>query len=254
MGAPFLKSRLLSVPHGFSHREGGVSHAPFDSLNLSLKVGDDPSSVQENFQAFSRQTGISLAQFRTVSQVHGTHVAQARAEGSQENGLAEPLGEADALWTEGEGVALCIRTADCVPVLLSDAGCKRVAAVHSGWRGTRGKVARATVEALVEKGSRPEQLAAAIGPCIRACCYQVSAELGEAFLSELGPEVAVNRDGTWFLDLPVAVRNTLRECGIPDDKIDFLAPCTSCMEKAYFSHRRDGGRTGRHISYVQCLF
>lgn len=173
--------------------------------------------------------------------------------GAQEPAAIE-RSAADALWTERHRLAVAVKTADCVPILLADPAVKRVAAIHSGWRGTALKVAGRAVEALAQRGSRPQQMLAVIGPSIRACCYQVSPALAERF-SHLFGETVIQGDATEpRLDLILAIHRTLWEAGVPMDHIDVLSHCTSCDKNNFFSHRRDRGITGRHVSYIVCQF
>jgi YfiH family protein len=140
--------------------------------------------------------------------------------------------------------------ADCVPVLLVDPEGRRVAAVHSGWRGTDARIAARAVESLVARGSRPERLLAAVGPCIQRCCYVVSEDLGARFSAGFGSEVVVREGGDVRLDLTRAVRDTLLGAGLKAAHVEVLPHCTACDADRFFSHRRDAGRTGRHLNYV----
>ncbi|MFZ5471294.1 MAG: peptidoglycan editing factor PgeF [Myxococcota bacterium] len=244
MSALFIVSRLLPVPHGFSVREGGVSTGPFASLNLGFSVGDARAHVEENLARLARAANLRPEDVQCVSQVHGDVVLHDPAVGA----------EADALWTEQPGSAVGVKTADCVPILLVDPVRRRVAAVHSGWRGTDLEISARAIEALVREGSRPEDMLAAIGPAIQACCYEVSSELAERFRAKFGSEVLSEGANQPHLDLARAVHATLRRAGLSPDRIDLLRECTSCDRTRHFSHRRDRGRTGRHLSFVVCRF
>ncbi|MBN9684292.1 MULTISPECIES: peptidoglycan editing factor PgeF [unclassified Corallococcus] len=243
----FLTSALLPVPHGFATRAGGVSEGPYASLNLGFSVGDERPRVEENHRRLARAAGAQVGALCRVSQVHGDTVLEAR--GEADDVLRPTLGEADALWTQGEGSWVAVGTADCVPVLIVDPREKRVAAVHSGWKGTDLEISARTVEALVARGSRPEDLLAAVGPCIQACCYEVSPELGDRFRARFGPDV-VRAGGKPHLDLSLAVKSSLLKAGLKPAHVDVLQACTACDPDRFFSHRRDAGRTGRHLNYV----
>ncbi len=247
MADAFITSALLPVPHGFSTRSGGVSEGPYRSLNVGFSVGDERSRVEENLRRLAQGGGFSLAELRTVSQVHGDRVIEAPA-------AAGPREEADALWTEREGAAVGVGTADCVPILLVDPDGKRVAAVHSGWRGTDLRIAARAVETLVARGARAERLVAAVGPAIQACCYAVSEDLAARFRERFGDPVVSRGKDQPHLDLARAVRMTLEAAGLKSDRVDVLPDCTSCDAARYFSHRRDRGVTGRHLSFVVCRF
>jgi len=245
----FLSSRLLPVPHGFSLRDGGVSEGAFRSLNLGLVGGDNVEHVRENHRRLAEAGGFELPGLKTVSQVHGDAVMRVDAAPAAE--VLRPSGEADALVASRPGAVLGIRTADCVPVLLSDEAGQRVAAVHSGWRGTELRISARAVEALIQEGAQPAGLVVAIGPAIQRCCYEVSDSLALRFRQVFGPAVATLRGGRWHLDLVHAVRNTLLAAGIPPAQIEILPECTACDAKRYFSHRRDKGITGRHLAFIR---
>jgi YfiH family protein len=240
-----LLARILGGrPHGFTTREGGVSRGPWKSLNLSSTVGDDPARVGENWERLRAATGLAFARVR---QVHGCRVIEAGAG-------TDPVEEADAVSTAVPGVAACVSVADCVPVLLVDPRSGAVAAVHAGWRGTIGGAAAAGVRALVERhGARPGDLLAAVGPGIGPCCFEVSRELAQRFRDEVGPTTATPRDHGSRIDLWRANELLLRGAGLPRRHIETLARCTSCEERTFFSHRREGGLTGRHVAFISSV-
>ena len=244
-----VTSALLPVPHGFATRAGGVSEGPYASLNLGFAVGDLRERVEENHRRLAGVAGAALESLHTVKQVHGDRVMEAGA-GEGTGALRPPEGEADALWTERPEHWVAVGTADCVPVLLVDPEGRRVAAVHSGWRGTDARIVARAVESLVARGSRPERLLAAVGPSIQRCCYVVSEDLGERFTAGFGSEVVLRERGDVRLDLARAVRDTLLGAGLKAAHVDVLPHCTACDADRFFSHRRDAGRTGRHLNFV----
>ncbi len=237
-----LSSALLGgFPHGFTTRHGGCSRSPWDSLNLSASTGDEPGAVQQNWARLRQETGLSFARVR---QVHGSAVA-CRHEG------AEPPPEADAVATGRSGLAACVLSADCVPVLIGDPRTGAVAAVHAGWRGTLARVAARAVEVLERDfGARRENLLAAIGPAIGPCCYEVSRELAERFVAEVGPSVSMVHPRTPRIDLWSANERVLRDAGVPAERIEVIERCTACDAESFFSHRRDGARTGRQVGFI----
>jgi YfiH family protein len=211
----------------FFTRKGGVSEPPFDSLNVSTKVGDEPDAVTENLARIrSAMDGRPSA---WVCQVAGDGVARV-----SEAGFA---GEADALITDEEGFSLVVAVADCVPVAL--VGDKCVGMVHSGWRGTLAGITGKTVREMGEVSVR-----AYIGPCIRGCCYEVSGELASRFAERFGAEVVEGR----YLSLPAAIRRNLEEVGVGE--VYDLELCTGCRPGLFFSHRKQGPRTGRNLAAV----
>jgi YfiH family protein len=236
-----LRSRLLrSFPHGFTTRAGGVSPAPWDSLNLGRLVEDDPARVAENWRRVEAATRLGFARVR---QVHGARVVHLRRS-------TEPAEEADAVVSTDAGVAACVSVADCVPVLLADPVGGAVAAVHAGWRGTMARVSDAAVRALAAiGGADPGRLLASIGPSIGPCCYEVSPDLADRFSREIGGVVRGER-GHPHLDLWEANRRVLVEAGLRPEGVEVVGRCTSCDSRSFFSHRRDRGRTGRHIAFI----
>lgn len=243
MALQLLTSSLLGVAHGFTTREGGVSAGPFASLNCGLSVGDDAACVEENLARVARAANART--LATVSQVHGDVVVEAKL---SEQLVPAPVAEADAVWSSTPGVAVGVKTADCVPILLWDRRRNAVAAVHAGWRGTIAEIVARQVEALTGAGSQPRDLVAAIGPCIRRCCYEVSPQLAQQFTAAFGARVIDGRK----LDLVACVAATLNRVGVSTDRIDAGEACTACDAGRFFSHRRDGSRTGRHLSFVTC--
>jgi polyphenol oxidase len=211
----------------FSDRLGGVSEGPYAALNLGLRTEDDPSRVSENRRRLCEAAGADLERLSWPRQVHGSDVVRA-------NGRGEP---GDAIWTEEPGLPVIVLTADCVPLALARlGGPPALALVHVGWRGMVAGVVRAATDTL------GGPLAAAIGPGIGPCCYEVQEDVSALFDRDL---VSGGR-----LDLPGAVERALRAAGV--ERVDRLDECTSCNADRFFSHRRDRGVTGRQgaIAYV----
>src|SRR3712207_4730869 len=189
----------------FFTRRGGVSKRPYDTLNVSNKVGDDPVAVEKN-RSLIREA-MDGRPSAWVRQVHADGVVRVSGAGF--------AGDADSLVTEETGFALVVAVADCVPVALVGGG--GVGMVHSGWRGTLSGVAG---KAAREMGEAPVR--AYIGPCIRGCCYEVSEELAEDFGREFGSGVVSGR----HLSLPATIRTDLERAGAQE--IHDLGLCTSC--------------------------
>jgi YfiH family protein len=200
------------IRHAFLTRLGGVSEAPFDTLNLGHTVGDGLASVEENHVRAFDALGIHRGQVVSPFQVHGTHV---RMVGAAHTGTVQPA--TDGLLTTTPGVALLLRFADCVPILLFDSKQRAVAMIHSGWKSTVGNIAQAAVDALVRyAGSCPGDLWAGIGPSIGPCCYQVGQETVSAVarVSSAGAAVIQSRRDGVYLDLPGLVQAQLAAAGV----------------------------------------
>ena len=259
------------VAHGFTTRRGGASPAPWDGLNLSRSVGDDPARVAENEDALRARLGMPGRPIVTVNQVHGVSVLR----------VGDDLaggGSHDALVTDRPGVLIAVKTADCAPILLWDGRRGAAGAVHAGWRGTALKAPAHAVAAMAEAfGSRPEDIVAVIGPAIGPCCYRVGPDVVAAFSDAFGAGrfVSTTRElgageGEFtspqhaggpgevsssaiprYLDLQEANRQSLVEAGLRPNQIHAVRLCTACNPRLFFSHRRDGaGRTGRHLAFI----
>lgn len=247
-----LRSALLERHgffHGFSLRTGGVSEGAFASLNLGRTVGDEPDRVAENSRRFCQAAGCTMDRLFEVSQVHGGTVVEVRASDVVPNMRRI---EADALVTGNEGDSVAVRTADCLPVLLADPATGAVGAVHAGWRGVVANVVLAALERLVSShGARPERLLAAIGPHIRVDAFEVGPEVARAIARAApGAEVVQAREPRPHVDLAAAVRAQLLDFGLAVERIDDVGGCTYREPDRFFSHRRDAGRTGRHLSVI----
>jgi hypothetical protein len=218
---------LAAVPglvHGFERKTGG--------------------GVRETRESWRRRTAAALsASGRQLfqRQVHGARVWTAPWEGTPEG---------DGAIATAPRLLLAIETADCLPVLIVDPDGRRVGAAHAGWRGTAASVVRATATALIETGSDPARLLAALGPAIGACCYEVGEELRSAFGPSGDRFFRAGPGGKLFLDLRAANRAQLLETGLSEPHILGIDECTACHPERYHSYRRDGGGAGRMISYI----
>lgn len=224
-------------------RRGGVSPAPWDSLNVGGTVGDVAARVHENrvrsFEAADRR----IDSMFDVWQVHSAHVVKAEAA----RDAAEDHLKADVILTNRPEVTLFMRFADCVPVLLYDPVQSVVGMVHAGWLGTTRGASRAAVEAMAtEYGSRPADILAGIGPSIGVDHYEVGADVLTQVRSAFGatePELVHERDGRTYLDLWAANRVQLGQAGV--QQIEVAGLCTACHTDDWFSHRAEKGKTGR---------
>lgn len=160
------------------------------------------------------------------------------------------LPEGDALISDLKGQSIGVRTADCVPILLLDSKCRAIAAIHAGWRGAAAELTKRTVSALVDAfGTDPGNLYAAIGPCIRSCCYEVGEEVAKRFSAQF-PEWGDEEKLRWKLDLPEANRRQLLASGVKEDRIFDCCLCTTCLPEQFYSYRREPQNPGRMISFI----
>jgi len=191
---------------------------------------------------FGLRTSTYPADLTTVQQVHSARVIDACGR------KGERIGEGDAIISGEPGVAIGIRTADCVPVLLADPETRLVACVHAGWRGTAANILGATIDALRSRGCRPEDLHVAIGPSIGSCCYEVGTEVARHFAQW---REAVIGDGRPRLDLPAINEMQARAAGVR--QIWKSGECTFCRTDRFHSFRRDKDQAGRMLSFVNRL-
>jgi len=206
----------------FTTRVGGVSAAPYDSLNLTVGTGDDPERVEENRRIACESLGLAYDRLAFNRQIHSPTVHRA------EPGRRGTPG--DGLWTDEPEIPLLAMSADCLPIAVAATdGRRRLAVLHAGWRGLSEGVVAAGVAALGE-GAK----AAVIGPAIGPCCYEVGEEVAELF----DPDLTTRGK----LDLWTAAERALREAGV--DRIDRTDVCTHDHPGLYFSHRRDGVSRG----------
>jgi purine-nucleoside/S-methyl-5'-thioadenosine phosphorylase / adenosine deaminase len=235
-GVRWLEAALPGASAAFTTRVGGASSPPFASLNLGLLTGDDRAAVLANRDRALRRLGRDPAGVLSGHQVHGAEL-QRREAPPDPNPWREPtpgLAEADAQATSAPALTPAVLVADCLPVAL--AGPRGIAMLHCGWRGLAAGIVRSGVE---EVGAT----SAAIGPGIGPCCYEVGEEVMAAF-GGLGEDVADGR----MLDLTEVARRLLADAGVT--AVDAAGLCTSCEEDLFFSHRRDGERTGRQGGFA----
>ncbi|MCL6551701.1 MAG: peptidoglycan editing factor PgeF [Firmicutes bacterium] len=249
-GLVLLRADVLAaagVCHAFTTRPGGVSRAPFDTLNLSRGVGDDGAAVAANRAAVLAALGRDPGDHVEVSQVHGRDVVVATAADR-----GRTAGRADGVVCADPAAVLAVHCADCVPLLLWYRRRGAAAAVHAGWRGLAAGVVAAAVEAMrAAFGTAPADLTAAIGPAIGPCCYEVDAPVRQQFAPWPWHEAvfARRRPGHWALDPWEATRWQLCGAGVPPDAVATARLCTAHHPTLFFSHRRDG-RTGHMAALI----
>lgn len=272
--------RLSSLPwlvHGFSTRPGGTSRCyGGKTLNLGITHDDIARNVERNCSIFLEAVGATGPDGEAwpvlqLKQVHSAIVHHIHSASQQPR-------PGDGLVTDTSGLLLAIRTADCVPVLLVDVRRRAVAAFHAGWRGTVARIVEKGVgEMRRQFGSLPLDLHAAIGPCIRRCCYAIGPEVlaefesqfsyaGDLFeevfdsnpihlrypllfLNQRPPGHGVLGPGM-HLDLVEANKRQLQDGGIPEKQISVVGGCTACNTRRFFSHRAELGKTGRMMAVI----
>lgn len=230
------QARRGHVQAAFSGRAGGVSIAPYDSLNLAMHVGDDPRAVSENRARLATALGVPVGRFVWMQQVHGAEVAVV-------DDVPSSPPAVDALVTARPGVVLAVLVADCVPLLLADPDRGVVAAAHAGRAGLHAGVVPAVLAAMDAAGAR--HVHAWVGPSVCGACYEVPAELRAQVAGEVPESFAWTRAGTPALDLAAGVSAQLRAAGVD---VTGHSGCTREQDD-WYSYRRDG-RTGRFAGLV----
>jgi len=281
--------QVISVPawkrkswlwHGFSTRKGGVSRAfcagdAAGELNLGSSTGDEPGAVAQNRRLLAEAvTGNADTPLITIRQFH-SNVLVIAVDGDADR---ERPRRADGLMTDEPGLLLAVQTADCIPVLVADQRLRAVAAFHAGWRGTVKRIVETGIGRMrLEFGSRPEDLVAAIGPGIGACCYAVGEDLHSSFASQFEYADDLLREvydsdpvrskypmlfltqrapghspigPSLHLDLVEANRRQLLAGGLKPGAIHLTGGCTSCQTDLFFSHRASNGHAGRMLSVI----
>ncbi len=224
-----------------STRHGGISPAPYASLNLGKGTDDAPENVAENRRRFCQALGFEPGQLAWSRQVHGDLVRRADTPGGAEG--------FDALVTAVPGVVLAVSVADCTPILVFDAKNQAVAAIHAGWRGTAAGIVEKTLARMAaEYGTRAADCFAYVGTCIDECSFEVGEEVAAAFTDDFKRWDTAR--GKFFVDLKRANANQLQAFGLPVAQVE-ISPYSTVLHNAdYFSHRTERGLTGRMMAVV----
>lgn len=239
---PALESRGVVV--GFSERSGGVSEAPYDTLNLAGHVGDSPDAVHENRARLLRALSLPVdTTIHVPEQVHGLDLVEITD--------AAESPRADGLLTSEPGRFLVLCFADCVPVVLAAPG-GHIAVVHAGWRGVVGGIVGKAVPRLAARaGCDARDVNVYIGPHIRRASFQVDPSVAERFEERFGPYVVdVDSGGGRRVDLEESVRIDLERGGIDASRIASMGVDTYETTDRFFSYRRSTGTTGRHGAFA----
>lgn len=225
-------------------RRGGVSHAPFASLNLGSAVGDDPGAVARNFQKACQVLDTTPVQTVSCHLIHSANILTVNNGNHQ-----QVMGQGDGLITAEPDIYLAMRFGDCTPLLFFDSIRGAIGLTHAGWRGTMKNAAGATVRAMVDRlGCRPPNILAVIGPAIGPCCYEVGPDVmaaADRAFEEAGslfhrPNGTADRA---YFNMWEANRRQLAASGVR--QIIQTELCTACRTDLFFSHRAEQGRTGR---------
>jgi YfiH family protein len=247
-------SWLPNLVQGFTTRNGGVSAAPYDTLNLGAHVGDTAETVRVNRERVCMDLGFTSSQLALAEQIHGDGVGQVTEP------TAAPLPGIDALMTDVPNVMLLMLYADCAPIYLFDPLRRAIGLVHAGWRGTAANIVAKTVKAMQQTYDiNPRQCIAAIGPCIGGDSYEVGTEVADQFRNfagghNAGASTAVfpkdEMTGTYLVNLRQILYMQLLAAGLTAEAIAVCDEDTFRNRRDFFSYRREGSKTGRMAAFM----
>lgn len=241
----FRFGTLDGVLHAISTRHGGVSPAPYATLNMGVSTGDSPEHVDSNRRRFVEELGGSMDRVVLGRLRHGNGVTVLRRDGSAETDSRRTF-ESDGAVTDVSGLLLFLTFADCVPLLFWDRRKHVMGAAHAGWRGTALGIGPAVIETMRQTfRSNPEDIAVGIGPSIGPCCFTVGPEVLQGFQVGGYTPVSHQQDGEIKLDLWASNERQLQAMGIAPSSIENPRICSSCQADTYYSHRAERGCTGR---------
>ncbi len=261
-GVPFLAcdgfEAAGGVAHGFSTRIGGISSGIWASMNLGTTRGDDPACVRENYRRFFGAIGADPSRIVMTDQVHEDTIRTVTAADIKPDLYTADGYKSDGLITDEPGIALVIFSEDCLPILLFDPVRRVAAAVHAGWRGTALGIAARGAERMIRQfGCRPEDILAAIGPGISACCFETHEDVPSAMIAALGdrarPYISPLPGGKYLVDLKGLNALWLTDSGLRPDHVAAAADCTVCLPDKYWSHRKTNGQRGSQAAVIQLL-
>jgi polyphenol oxidase len=226
-----------------SNRKGGVSKAPFSSLNLGLYTDDKPENILENRKIFFENLGIKMSRVTQSYQVHKDKILKVTRSKVYEG--------YDALITENSNTFLSVTVADCTPILIYDAKNQAVAAVHAGWKGTVLDITAKTIQRMREEfKTNPRDCYVYVGTCIDENSFEVGEDVAAMFTIDLKRLDKSGRKPRFYVDLKKANVTQLLKCGVPENQIEVSPYSTVLDNDAYFSHRKEKGKTGRMIALI----
>lgn len=235
----FKKFPILSAAQ--STRKGGVSLAPFESLNLGKSVGDNIENVEKNRELFFRELGFKKSEAVFSHQIHGAQILIVNQPGDYPG--------FDAQITNKKNICLAVSIADCTPILIYDAKNEAIAAIHAGWKGTVANIVSDTLAAMNQNyGTIGEHCFAYIGTCISFENFEVNADVADHFLPQF--KRFDTQKNKYFVDLKAANKAQLKAFGLPEDQIEISEFCTVKNNNLFFSHRFEKGNTGRMLAGI----
>jgi polyphenol oxidase len=252
------EEQFPGIVAGMTTRKGGVSQVPFHSFNQGLHVGDQTLDVLENRRKLSAALDFNFVDWTCSEQSHGNQVAivDEASRGAGRDKHEDAIKGIDGLLTKEKDILLASFYADCVPLLFMVPSKRIIGVAHAGWKGTVGNIARNMIETLQNQFSvSADEVYAAIGPSIGACCYEVDERVALSIEKNLGINnseegLTPHSSGKYFADLKKINQLNLVRAGVNPDHILISGYCTSCQNDLFFSHRKEKGKTGRMAAFI----
>jgi YfiH family protein len=258
-GLVYFTSPLIEdtgfVKHCITSRKGGVSPAPFDSLNFSAKREKNEENILKNYNLVARNFDLDVHSFAVVNYAHGYKVLNISEEDCP-SGLPgkQSLPYSDGIATMDCSTTLVTLHADCLPLYFLDRNKKAITLCHAGWKGIYTHIIVKSVDLMREcYGSDPKDIIAAIGPSIGPCCFEVQQEVYSLFASEFAGCATLKKSEKMFVDLWRAAAMDMQSAGIDAQNVSVAQLCTSCDCGHFFSHRRDQGKTGAMLAFMKLI-
>lgn len=242
------------VRHCFTSRIGGVSGAPFETLNMGLRRADSRENLMENYRRVCSALDFDFDKLTLVNYNHGTGIAEAALHdaGTGVHKSDFPF-ECDGIITNTKGLPLVTLHADCLAVFLLDPQNEAIGLCHAGWRGVYAGVAVETLLVMQKAyGTSPAACIAGVGVGIRSCCFEVSDDLAQKFAEKFGESVVSRQYAKPHVDLHACVALQLEQAGLKSENITLDDHCTCCDENLFFSLRRDK-ETGAMAAIMQLV-
>ena len=247
----FMTAPNIEAKHAFTTRFGGASCGVYKSMNLGLNVGDDRQTVLKNYHLLCKAFGITSDDIVVARQIHGNDISVIS---KSDIGalMLQTDRQSDGLITNESDVALMVFSADCTPILLHDPIVGAIGAIHAGWRGTVANIAGAAIRKMEEEfGCNPNDIHAAIGPCISKCCFETDIDVVSELNIILGEHASKCYDthgNKYFVDLKKANMFLLNMAKVSN--ISVSDECTSCTPEKYWSHRKTNGHRGSQAALI----
>jgi len=255
----YYESKRLGCKNAFFTRNGGVSKGHTASLNLAFGRGDDEDTVFANLSLCGKALGFDPESVISCPQIHSADILTVDESHKGLGYYRKSDISCDGYVTDKKGIVLGVKTADCVPILMSaksDGEVIAVAAVHAGWRGSVNGIAQRAVGRLLSYGVSASNVFVAIGPSASSCCYEVGEEVYLEACENFGALradkyfIPNGREGKYMADLKGFNASLIASVGVPYENMDISEMCTMCEERLFYSHRRDKDARGTHLSVI----